>query len=153
MTQAGGRQILRSLLIDVTSIRYLTDEECESLRKISILKDFIDERCPREGSKASEPQESGLTNIGAFREYARAYLRSNENLRQDMMLQVRQLPQTPNGLPIQVYAFSKLTASVQYESLQADIFDHLFAVVPLFGLRLFQNPGSYDIRGKFGENS
>ncbi|MBR6243958.1 mechanosensitive ion channel [bacterium] len=154
MTQSGGRQILRSLLVDVTSIRYLTDEECETLRKIGILKDFIDEMCPREGSRASEPQDSGLTNIGAFREYARAYLRSNENLRQDMMLQVRQLPQTQYGLPIQIYAFSKLTASVQYESLQADIFDHLFAVVGLFGLRLYQSPSSYDIRDvKIGENN
>lgn len=153
MTQAGGRQILRSLLIDVTSIRPLTGAELEDLRKIDLLKDFINEKCPldREKTPSGSPDPGQLTNIGAFREYARAYLRRNENLRQDMMLQVRQLPQTPNGLPIQVYAFSKLTASVQYESLQADIFDHLFAVVGLFGLRLYQNPGSYDIRnGKFG---
>lgn len=156
MTQSGGRQILRSLLIDVTSIRPLTGEELENLRKIDILKDFINEKSPvNSGEKLSDaPDLTRLTNVGAFREYARAYLRCNENLRQDMMLQVRQLPQTQYGLPIQIYAFSKLTASVQYESLQADIFDHLFAVVGLFGLRLYQSPSSYDIRDvKIGENS
>ncbi|MDY6971115.1 MAG: mechanosensitive ion channel, partial [Thermodesulfobacteriota bacterium] len=85
-----------------------------------------------------------MTNIGTFRAYVEAYLRNQEQIRQDMTFLVRQLPVGPNGLPIEIYVFSNDIIWANYEAIQADIFDHILAVLPQFDLRVFQNPTGND---------
>ena len=87
-----------------------------------------------------------LTNIGTFRAYVKAYLKSNSNIHPDMTFLVRQLEPTSSGLPIQIYVFSTNTNWIEYERIQSDIFDHLLAILPEFGLRIFQSPTGKDFR-------
>src|SRR5690606_39408515 len=87
-----------------------------------------------------------LTNIGTFRAYVEAYIRNHPMIHQDMVMLVRQLAPTAEGLPIEIYAFTKDNRWVAYEGIQADIFDHILAVVPAFDLRVFQNPSGADLR-------
>ncbi len=94
-----------------------------------------------------------LTNVGTFRAYLEAYLRRHAKVRQDMTLLVRQLPPGPQGLPIEIYAFSGETAWADYEAIQADVFDHVLAVVPEFGLRAFQQPTGRDLQGLAGKGA
>lgn len=153
MTDSRGRRIKRSLNIDMTSIKFCTDEEIADYKKIEMLKDYIDSiqseisthNETNSHDKSSLLNGRNLTNIGLFREYAHQYLMSNENLRSDLTLMVRQLEPTENGLPIEVYCFSSNINWVDYENIQADIFDHLLSSVSNFGLEIFQNP-----TGKFG---
>lgn len=153
MTDSRGRRIKRSLNIDMTSIKFCTDEEISDYKKIEMLKDYIDSiqseisthNETNSHDKSSLLNGRNLTNIGLFREYAHQYLMSNENLRSDLTLMVRQLEPTENGLPIEVYCFSSNINWVDYENIQADIFDHLLSSVSNFGLEIFQNP-----TGKFG---
>lgn len=146
MQESGGRRIKRSLLIDLHSIRFLTDKEIEQLSKIKILKHYLDEK-KRELNSEDNPKNFDemdwvnnrhLTNIGTFRAYCIAYLRANASISQNMTLMTRQLPTTPEGLPLEIYAFANVTQWVAYEGIQADIFDHLIAVLPEFGLSLYQ---------------
>jgi len=152
MVESGGRRISRNLLFDVSSIRRLTDEEIEKLAKIELITDYIKaktaeiEKWNANSDSAAPVNMRRLTNIGTFREYARQYLRHNENLRQDLTLIVRQMPQTEHGLPLQIYAFTKTTEWVDYEAVQSDIFDHLISTAVFFGLRLYQQPGWHDIQ-------
>jgi len=154
MEEAGGRRIKRSLFLDQHSIRFLTEEEIERLSKIEILKPYMDEKRRElatefvkkygEGSAPSEldmVNSRHLTNIGTFRAYCTAYLRSSKSVAQDMTLMTRQLQPTPEGLPLEIYAFANVTQWIAYEGIQADIFDHLIAVLPEFGLSLFQYAG------------
>lgn len=87
-----------------------------------------------------------LTNLGTFREYIKAYLKNRKDIRSDLTFLIRQLPPGPNGLPIEIYVFANTIAWVEYEEIQADIFDHLLAVVPEFELKMFQTPTGFDIR-------
>ncbi|MNE79267.1 Miniconductance mechanosensitive channel YbdG [compost metagenome] len=87
-----------------------------------------------------------LTNLGTFRVYVEQYLRHNPRIRQDMTLLVRQLSPTADGLPLQLYCFTNTTAWAEYEAIQADLFDHLLAILPEFGLRVFQHPSGADLR-------
>jgi miniconductance mechanosensitive channel len=87
-----------------------------------------------------------LTNLGIFRAYVNAYLEENKKVHDDMTFVVRQLPPSPEGLPLEVYVFSTDTDLVDYEKVQADIFDHLLAAVPFFDLRVFQHPTGHDLR-------
>ena len=154
MTDSKGRRIKRSLNIDMTSIKFCTDEEINQYKGVEMLKDYID---ARQNEIATYNEANGhdkstlvngrnLTNIGLFREYAHQYLSANENLRADLTLMVRQLEPTENGLPIEVYCFSNNIQWVEYERIQADIFDHLLSSLPNFNLEIFQNP-----TGKFGK--
>jgi miniconductance mechanosensitive channel len=93
-----------------------------------------------------------LTNLGTFRAYVETYLAENSNLRDDLIVMVRQLPPTAKGLPLEVYSFASDIDLVKYECIQADIFDHLLAAVPFFGLRVFQNPSGHDFSSLKGEN-
>ena len=153
MTDSRGRRIKRSLNIDMTSIKFCTDEDIVDYKKVEMLKDYIESvqseiathNKTNSHDKSSLLNGRNLTNIGLFREYAHQYLRSNENLRSDLTLMVRQLEPTENGLPIEVYCFSSNIDWVDYESIQADIFDHLLSSVSNFDLEIFQNP-----TGKFG---
>ena len=153
MSESGGRRIKRALYIDLTSIAFLTQEEIDQLKKISIIKDYLEgkERELREHNEKLQIDDSvlvngrRLTNIGTFRAYVNAYLQQSPLLHQEgMTLMVRQLASSAQGLPIEVYAFTKTTVWAEYENAQAYIFDHLLAAVPQFGLRLYQEPSSLD---------
>tara|TARA_B110001452_G_C15224366_1_gene424396 strand:- start:892 stop:2130 length:1239 start_codon:yes stop_codon:yes gene_type:complete len=153
MTDSKGRRIKRSLNIDMTSIKFCTDEEITRYKKVEMLKDYVElvqseittHNDANSHDKSSLLNGRNLTNIGLFREYAHQYLAANKNLRKDLTLMVRQLEPTENGLPIEVYCFSNNIAWTEYERIQADIFDHLLSSIPSFELEIFQNP-----TGKFG---
>ncbi len=158
MSESGGRRIKRSLTLDLSSLRFITDEEIERLSRYELLRDYM--RTKREEIAAWEeanarreetdeiiPEVRRLTNVGTFRAYVASYLRSHPKVHDDMTLLVRQLASTPQGLPIEVYCFTNDTAWAAYEGIQGDIFDHLFAVLPDFGLRPFQEPAGADFRG------
>ena len=154
MAETGGRRIARSVMIDVTSIHFLDPAEIERLRRLQLIATYIDEKIAEierdnreQGIDPGSPANGRhLTNIGTFRAYLAAYLRKHPSLRQDMIQIVRQLQPTPEGLPIQLYAFVSDTRWVGFEGVQADIFDHVFAVAPEFGLRVYQSPSSADVR-------
>ncbi len=161
MEQSPGRRIKRSVYIDVKSIRFCTQEMVEKYRRIQVLKDYI-ERKEKEitaYNKKYNIDDSVLvngrrmTNIGTFRNYVEAYLRRHPMINQEMTMMVRQLQMTEKGLPIEIYAFCKDKQWVNYEKIQADIFDHIFAVIPEFDLRAFQEPSGYDILQLAGERS
>ncbi|OWR28503.1 mechanosensitive ion channel protein MscS [Saccharibacillus sp. O23] len=159
MQTSGGRRIKRSVNLDTSSIRFCTDEMIEEFKKIHYISDYVTERAA-EISRYNEEHHINrenpvngrqLTNIGVFRQYVLQYLRHHPKVHQDMTMIVRQLAPGDNGLPLEIYAFTNDTAWVVYEAAQADIFDHIFAVAPMFGLRIFQNPTGHDI-ARFREN-
>ena len=154
MVESGGRRISRSIFIDMSSIHYLSEEEIKELEKIQLVSEYLAKRSA-EIKKWNEENHTDtsipvngrkLTNIGTFREYARQYLLNHSGLRKDMTLLVRQLASGENGLPLQIYVFTKTTVWAEYESVQSDIFDHLFSAIEYFGLRVFQNPSGNDFR-------
>lgn len=154
MTESGGRRIKRALLLDQASVRFLDQEERQDLRRIALIDGYLDAQ--REELEAhNRALEAGgkdpvnnrrATNLGTFRAYVTAYLRSHPGVNQDMTLMTRQLEPTPHGLPMQVYCFAADTDWVAYENLAGDIFDHLLAVLPEFGLRIYQQPGGADLQ-------
>ena len=141
MEKGGGRRIKKALLIDQRSIRFLSREEVEILKGFDLLKDYLD-------SKGNELVEyntgrSGfntrhLTNLGVFRIYAKRYLEQHPDIRADLTLFVRELAPTNSGVPLEIYCFSKEVRWVPYEEIQSEIMEHLLAVLPSFGLRVFQ---------------
>jgi miniconductance mechanosensitive channel len=152
MSESGGRRIKRSINIDLNSIHFLTSSEVERLAGIGLLKDYIEskqEELQSYNATIETPDEPNvnqrhLTNIGTLRAYIRNYLRQHPKIHDNMTLIVRQLQPGPEGLPIEIYCFSNDTDWDNYEAIQADIFDHIFAIVPEFGLRLFQQPTGSD---------
>jgi len=147
MSEYGGRRIKRSLLIDISSIKFLNKNEIEELVKLAPLKKYITSKIKEVDQYNSSIAESNnsqeirrLTNIGTYRAYVESYLKQNSNLNTDTMtFLVRQLPSSPEGVPIEIYTFTNTTEWVKYEQIQSDIFDHLFAILPKFGLRVYQN--------------
>ncbi|BCJ96755.1 membrane protein [Anaerocolumna cellulosilytica] len=153
MQEFGGRRIKRSLYIDMTSIGFCTEDMLKRFKKIQNLSDYIVKKEAEINNynkkyRTEESMVNGrhLTNIGTFREYISCYLKSHSGINQDMTLMVRQLAPGEHGLPLEIYAFTKEVAWDYYEGVQSDIFDHLLAVAPEFGLRLFQYPTGYDIK-------
>jgi len=154
MKQSGGRRIKRSVYIDVSSIRFCDEELRNRFRKVQLITDYVDRKLEEldrynkeHGIDESFPVNGRrMTNIGTFRAYVEQYLRHHPRVRQDLTLMVRQLRPEPTGLPIEIYAFVNTTDWVQYEAIQADIFDHILAVVSHFDLRVFQNPAGGDIK-------
>jgi miniconductance mechanosensitive channel len=155
--EAGGRRIRRAMFIDQNSIRFLSDEERARLKRLHLLDDYL-ERKKQELEEWNEKlaehgKEPGntrrITNIGTFRAYAYQYLVNHPDLNHDLTTMVRQLDPTPQGLPIQLYAFTKSTKWTVHEGIQSDIFDHMFAILPEFGLRVFQQPSGLDWRDGF----
>jgi len=154
MQESGGRRIKRSLLIDQTSVRFLTEEDRERMRRFLLIDDYLAEKAAEMADWNAKLVEAGRdpvnmrrsTNIGAFRAYVQHYLENHPRIRQDMTLLVRQLQPTEAGLPLEIYAFTATVAWAEYEAIQADIFDHLLAILPEFGLRLFQQPSGADFR-------
>lgn len=152
MSDSGGRRIERSVNIDVTSIRFMNDEEIESMKKIRILRQYIYEKS-RDISEYNQELEEGdndignirqMTNLGLFRAYVNAYLRANKDIHQYMLIMVRQLQPTAEGIPLQVYAFCNNVDWAIYEGVQADLFDHIYSMMPMFGLRPYQALSSND---------
>ena len=154
MSESGGRRIKRALYIDMTSIKFCTEEMLDRFSRFQYIsgyidakrKDLVEYNAENKVEDADVVNGRRLTNIGIFRAYANACLRNHPKIRQDMTLMVRQLSPTDHGLPIEIYAFSNDQIWVNYEAIQADIFDHMLAVVPQFGLRIFQNPTGEDFQ-------
>ncbi|ADY55517.1 MscS Mechanosensitive ion channel [Syntrophobotulus glycolicus DSM 8271] len=153
MTEAGGRRIKRSFLIDTTSIRFCTKEMLDQYRKIQYIHRYLHEktaeiRAYNEHNRinlSSLVNGRRLTNVGTFRAYLRAYLKHHPQIHQGMTILVRQLAPCESGLPVEIYAFTSTTDWNTYESIQADIFDHILSVAPLFDLRLYQKPTGHDL--------
>ncbi len=133
MWEIKGRRIKRSINIDMTTIHFCTEEEKKRLRS----KGWIDEQVDTEE----------LVNLYAFRYYTTLYLKANANINQDLMLMVRQMQPTSEGLPIEIYCFTHTTEWLPYEKIQGEIFDHLLAILPEFGLQIFQRPAGSDLNG------
>jgi len=156
MSASGGRRIKRSINIDTTSIRFLSQEEQDKLLKAKLLQPYMAERSKeiatynQQHADDSVLNQRKMTNIGTFRAYMNEYLRNHPRIRKDMTLMVRQLAPENQGLPIEIYAFTNTVVWLEYESIQADIFDHIFAVVEEFGLRIHQTPTGNDIRSLAG---
>ena len=160
MRSSGGRRVKRSINIDMTSIRFCTPEMLERYKRIDLLKDYIartqqrvEEYNRQHDIPSGEDKINGLhqTNIGVFRNYLNLYLRQNERVNQNMMVLVRQLQPTEQGLPMELYFFTDTVDWVPYEGIQADVFDHVLAVIPEFDLRVFQNPSGNDLRTLTGK--
>ncbi|MHB8131610.1 MAG: mechanosensitive ion channel family protein [Mobilitalea sp.] len=154
MTEFGGRRIKRSIYIDMNSITFCTPEMIAKFKKINYLKDYIVEKeqeLGRYNKKYSTDADlfingRHMTNIGTFRVYIESYLNNNPHLNKSMTQLVRQLPPGENGLPLEIYAFTDVTNWEIYESIQSDIFDHIFSIAEQFGLRIFQNPTGFDVK-------
>lgn len=154
MQNAGGRRIKRAINVKISSIRYLTSDEIDRLKKIQLLKPYIEER-QEEIDRYNEQTQAdrtmpvngrNMTNVGLFRQYINRYTQSHPQIRQDMTLLVRQLQPTEHGLPIELYMFTADTRWAIYEGIMSDIFDHLLAAIKYFELEVFEAPASDDIR-------
>ncbi len=154
MSESGGRRIKRSLNIDMNSIKFCTEEIIERFKNIQYITDYIEKKKDELAEYNKEYNIDGstlangrhMTNVGTFRAYIQAYLKNHPKIHKEMTFLIRQLKPTETGLPIEIYVFSNDQDWVNYEAIQADIFDHLLAVAPEFELRLFQNPSGYDFK-------
>lgn len=154
MQDSGGRRIKRALFVDVHSVRFVDPEHRERYKRFYFVKDYVQQRQQEietynaeRGVDTSELINGRrMTNIGVFRQYAERYLQGHPRIRKDMTIMVRQLAMEDRGLPLEVYCFTNTTEWLQYEEIQADIFDHLIAALPQFGLELFQQPAGADFQ-------
>lgn len=154
MQETGGRRIKRAIQIKISSIRYLDEKEIEDLKRIKILREFIENREKEITAYNTEHQidESmpvngrRMTNVGLFRAYANAYARQNLDIHQQMTMLVRQLAPTEHGLPLELYMFTNGTSWAFFEDTMSDLFDHLFAAIKYFDLEVFESPASDDLR-------
>lgn len=153
MSDSGGRRIARSVIIDADTVKFCTPEILQRFKKYQLVAKYITDT---ENDIAKFNEENGIdtsslvngrrqTNIGIFRAYLVQYLMNNPNVNKDMTILVRQQNPVETGIPIQIYCFSKNKDWVPYEAIQSDIFDHIFAVIPEFDLRVYQKPSSYSI--------
>lgn len=149
----SGRQIKRSLYLDQTSVRFLTDDECQRLRRFALLDDYLSRKQAELDAFNKRLIEQGrdpvngrrATNVGTFRAYVQAYIEAHEGVHPGLFRLVRQRPPGPTGLPLEIYCYTSNTGWAEHERVQADIFDHLYAILPEFGLRVFQAPSGADI--------
>ncbi len=155
MFEGGGRRIKRAIHINTSTVRFLTDEEIERFSRFALISDYMTQKTEElaeynaryAGDTALIPNARRLTNIGTLRAYIIAYLRDHPRIHQEMTFLVRQLAPTPEGLPLEIYVFTNDTRWAHYESIQADVFDHILSMVPEFGLRVYQRPSGYDVAG------
>ncbi len=154
MEESGGRRIKRSVNLNMESVKFCTSEMLDKFRKISVITDYID---TTEQKVVAHNEKSGIdpsilvngrrqTNLGVFRAYLKAYLRNRSDIHSNMTFLVRHLQPTEKGLPIEIYVFTKTTAWADYEGIQADIFDHILAVIPEFELQVYQFPANSDLK-------
>ncbi|WP_338574179.1 mechanosensitive ion channel family protein [Erwinia billingiae] len=154
MSESGGRRIKRSLNIDATSIHFLSDEEIARMNRAQLLTPYLDGKVAEVanhnaslGCDLTTPLNGRhMTNIGTFRAWLEAWLKSHPQIHKDMTLMVRQLAPGSEGLPIEIYVFTNTTVWLEYEKIQSDIFDHIFALLHEFGLRVHQTPTGNDMR-------
>jgi len=153
MQESGGRRIMRSINLDINSIKFCNSEMLERFSKIDLIGDFVQKKIALIQQHENEQHEDydppldgpSLTNVEVFRTYISRYLRTRPDIHQEKMgLLVRELSPSDRGLPIEVYAFTKTTEWASYETIQAEIFDHLIAAAHFFDLRLFQQPTGLD---------
>ena len=157
MSESGGRRIKRSIRIDMRSIRFVDEDLLAELKRIEVLRPYLEQRIEEirvwnsEHEVDREMPVNGrrLTNVGCFRAYCEAYLRKDDRIRKDMTFLFRQLEPDAQGLPLQIYVFTATTNWVRYEAIQADIFDHLIAALPRFGLSVYQEPSGSDFERAF----
>lgn len=154
MQESGGRRIKRSLYVDQNSIQFLDAETCQRLQSFSLLNEYLRDKLNEINAWNARLAEQHLqpinarkvTNIGTFRAYVERYLRNHQGVHQGMTLMVRQRDPTAEGLPLEIYCFTNTVVWVEHERIQSDIFDHLLAIMPEFGLRVFQNPSGIDLQ-------
>ncbi len=154
MKQTGGRRIKRALVLDATTAHFLDDEELARLSRFRLLGDYLSGKHDELAQWNRELGEAGeqlfnrrrLTNLGTFRAYVLAYLQQHPHTRDDMSCMARQLPAEGLGIPLELYCFTTTTVWAEYENIQGDIFDHLIALLPEFGLALYQQPTGQDMR-------
>lgn len=161
MQLAGGRRIKRAIYLDLSTVKFCTEEMLKRYQRFQLITDYIDKK-KEEVKKFNEDQKVDLeelvngrrlTNLGTFRAYLKAYLRERRDVHQGLTFLIRHLEPGPNGLPIEVYVFAKTVDWNLYEDIQADIFDHICAVVPRFDLKIFQYPTGGDFREMPGKDS
>lgn len=154
MQESGGRRVKRSINIDMSSVKFCTPAMIDKYTKILLLKEYVEqtERLVEEYNKEQEIDNSILvngrrqTNLGVFRAYLTSYLKSLSTVNKEMACMVRQLQPTETGIPIELYFFTAIKEWIIYEDVQADVFDHVLAIISEFDLRVFQNPSGEDIR-------
>ena len=152
MSNAGCRRIKRSLFLDQSSVHFMSDEEQQKLKEFLLLDQYLDakqseiEDFNKHLSNQSRYNQRRLTNLGTFRAYVEFYLKQHQGIAQNQTLLVRQLQPISEGLPLEIYAFTNTTAWASYEAIQSDIFDHLIAIIPEFGLRIYQAPSGHDFQ-------
>ncbi|KGJ92229.1 mechanosensitive ion channel family protein [Colwellia psychrerythraea] len=156
MYHTGARRIKRTVIIDIASIDFYSAEQINQLTNAHLLQGYLSDKKQElaqngDNSNSDEIAQSiqplnsrQLTNIGTFRAYITKYLQENSHIRSDLTCMVRQLTATQTGLPLEIYCFANTTNWLDYEAIQADIFDHLFAIAPQFDLRVFQHPSGHD---------
>ena len=154
MSEAGGRRIKRSIAIDVNSVKFCDAAMLKHFVRFSIIKDYITSKeqevatynqMRKLDSQQDIVSSRALTNLGTFRAYVFAYLRNHPHINQSLTLMVRHLQPTPHGIPMQIYAFCSDIAWERYESVQADIFDHIIAAAQEFDLRIYQSPSGSEV--------
>lgn len=154
MQASGGRRIKRALFIDASGVRFIAEAEEQKLTQVRLLTDYLGRKKAElkawneaQGNVAElSANRRRITNIGTFRAYALAYLKSHPDIHPDMTCMVRQMEATAQGVPLEIYCFTRTTSWVDYERIQGDIFDYLLAVLPEFGLSLYQQPSGTDMR-------
>ena len=154
MQKSGGRRIKRSIFIKQNSVKFLTSKDIEKLKQIHLIHNFLNDKqteidqfnTSNQIDKSVLINGRNLTNIGLFRKYVDEYLNRHSAINKEMMLMVRQLQPTPNGIPIEIYAFSKDKRFENYEYIMADIFDHIIPSAKQFDLELFEFPSGNDFK-------
>ena len=153
MTESGGRRIKRSIFIDQNSICFCSSAELENYKSIELLKPYLEQRIT-EVNESNKNQNVNmdsyvngrrLTNIGTFRAYIKAYLKNHSKIHDNLTFLIRQLRPSASGLPIEIYVFTNVVDWIEYESIQADIMDHILSVISEFNLKIFQNPSGHDL--------
>lgn len=154
MSEAGGRRIMRSIYIDVNSVKFMDQKLYDHLLEAKLLAPYLKEK-QAEVDSSNQSQQIDmnmkvngrrLTNLGTLRAYLINYLKNHPDIHQELTMLVRQLAVENHGIPLQIYAFTNTTAWAEYEDIQADIFDHLYAIIDAFDLRIHQSPGSADLQ-------
>jgi len=161
MEESGGRRIKRAISIDMNSVKFCTEEMIERFSRFEYIADYV-QRKKEELARYNINHNVDttflvngrhMTNLGTFRAYVEAYLRNHPMIHRDLTFLVRQLQPGEHGLPLEIYVFSNVQAWAKYEAIQADIFDHILAVIPLFDLRVFQRPTGHDLRSLAGSEA
>ena len=154
MQESGGRRIKRAIYIDQTSIHFLTEQERENVRRMPLLRDYLDvkeKEIAEWNSRLSDgkidfPVYRRLTNVGTFRVYVERFLHNHPEIAKDDTILVRQMDPGPTGLPIEIYCYTTTTDWNAYEAIMSDIFDHLYSILNQFGLFAYQQPSGRDFR-------